>query len=986
MKLKIDLFKHALLLMGLVMMGNFAMAQRTITGTVTDAETKEPLIGASVVVDGTTTGAITDFDGKYSLDVPEGATALKFSYTGYTTTTQEIGASNVIDMALSAGAVLEEVVVVGYGTRKAKEVTSAITSVKAEDFNQGNVADPAQLLQGKVAGLSIARPGGDPNQGFNIRLRGLSTIGANTQPLIVIDGVPGASLNSVDPNDIASIDVLKDGSAAAIYGTRGASGVILITTKRGEPGETSVSYNGFVAVESVDRTVPVFSATDYKNFEGSTDLGSETDWFEELTRDAVTQVHNTSLAGGTEKTSYRISFNLRDGQGVALNTDYTFLNGRINLEQRALNDRLKLTMNLASTLRRANFGFSDAFRYATIYNPTAPVFSDNPNDENGGYFQQDLFDYFNPVAILEQNFNEGQQRRIVMNLRADYELIDGLTASVFYALQRENDEVNTYYDKNSFWIGAGRNGLAERRNDERDSELLEITANYNFEVNPELEISVLGAYSYQEFVNNGFSASGGDFVTNAFTFNNFAGASDFANGLGSVNSYKNSNKLVAFFGRVNVNYEDTYYLTASLRREGSTKFGDNNKWGWFYGVSGGVTLSNLFDVQGVDNLKLRVGYGVTGNPPNDSYLSLLRFAPLVDDDGNSIFALFNGGYIPAYGPASNPNPDLQWETKSDISVGLDFSLLDYKLNGALDFYSTTTKDLLLDFPVDASTNLFPTKIVNIGELRNSGLELALDYQAIDKSDFSWAPGIALTYFLETKLITLSDPESGLDFGGFRDIANLGAPGQNQTPLVRVEEDADIGQLWGLVYEGIDEDGEWIFADVNGDGNPGQNDDRQVIGNGLPTFQLGFNNSFTYKNFDFNIFFRGVFGHDLVNTFRAFYEAPSAIVSYNVLESTEDVANLTAGAKFSDLHVENASFVKLDNMTIGYTFDLPENSSFTKIRLYATGQNLLTITNYKGVDPEVRFTDSEGGALAPGIDRRNTWFRTRTIAFGVNLGF
>lgn len=986
MKLKIDFLKHALLLISLVMMGNLASAQRTISGTVTDAETKEPLIGAAVAVAGTTKGAITDFDGKYSLELPEGTTSLRFSYTGYNTVTMEVGASNVIDLAMEAGTVLDEVVVIGYGTRKAKEVTSAITSVKAEDFNQGNVADPAQLLQGKVAGLSIARPGGNPNQGFNIRLRGLSTIGANTQPLIIIDGVPGASLNSVDPQDIASIDVLKDGSASAIYGSRGASGVILITTKKGEAGSANLDYNGFVAVETVDKFVPVLDSEAYRNFEGSNDLGENTDWFDELTRSGITQVHNVSLSGGTKQTSYRASFNVRDGQGVAVNTGYNQLNGRLNLEQRMINDRLTISLNLASTIRQAEFGFDDAFRYATIYNPTAPILSGDPTDVNGGYFQQDLFDFFNPVAIVEQNINEGEQRRIVANIRGSYELMDGLTASVFYAQQRESDLTNTYYDKQSFWIGAGPNGRAIRKNDERTANLFEFTGNYTKEIGKN-NFGVLLGYSFQEFFNEGFSAQGGDFITDAFTFNNLSGASDFANGLGVVTSYKNSNRLIAFFGRVNYTFDDTYYLTASLRQEGSSKLGDNDKRELFPGISAGVTLSNLFKVDGIDNLKFRVGYGKTGNTPNDSYISKLLFSPLTDGDGNTIFSLFNGGFIPAYGPSNNANPDLSFESKTDVSVGLDFSLMDYKLNGSLDYYNTTTNDLLLYFNVDAATNLFDRKWVNIGELRNSGLELSLNYAAVDKNEFTYTPGVALTYYFETDLVTLSDPETGLEFGGTRDIANLGSPGQNQTPLIRIEEGAPVGQIWGLVYEGIDDNGKWIHSDLDNNGVI-DNEDRAVIGNGLPDFQLGFNNSFTYKNFDLNFFFRGVFGHDLVNTFRAFYEAPGAIASYNVLESTSDVANLDDNAKFSSLHVENASFVKLDNATLGYTVSLPEASAFKRVRIYLSGQNLLTFTNYKGVDPEVRFSDGTGNdaSLAPGIDRRNTWFRTRTVTFGLNLGF
>jgi TonB-linked SusC/RagA family outer membrane protein len=1005
MKLKVDYMTRLLLFFVALGLSSFVTAQ-TISGTVTDASTGEPLIGANILVVGTSTGTITDFDGKYSLNLSADAKQLEFSYTGYASTIIDIGGQTVIDVQLSAGEVLDEVVVVGYGTQKSKEVTSAVTSVNAEDFNKGNVNDPAQLLQGKVAGLSIARPGGNPNGEFSLRLRGLSTIGANTQPLIIIDGVPGAALNSVDPNDIESINVLKDGSAAAIYGTRGASGVIIITTKQGREGTAQVDYNGYVTLEQVARTVDVLDADGYRNFAGGpdgslvgNDRGASTDWFDELTEDAITHAHTLSLSGGSKATSYRVSLNYRDIDGVALGTGFEQLNGRINLTQKAFNDRLKITMNLASTSRQASRGFNAAFRYATIYNPTAPIRDeDNPDfDIYDGYYQNVLFDYFNPVAILEQNTNIQEQRRIVANIRGSVTLAEGLTTDLFYAEQRENDLAGQFIDKNSFWFGRDRNGLAARSTEERFNRLFEWTGNYDKQLGS-VGLKALVGYSFQEFENEGFAAVGGNFTIDDFSFDNLGSALDFQNGLGSVGSFRNSERLIAFFGRVNLDYDDTYYFSASLRREGSSRFGTDNQWGIFPGISAGVTLSNLFDISGVDNLKLRAGYGVTGNRPGQSYLSLLRLAPT-----SSFF--FNGQYINSFSPVSNPNPDLAWEQKSDISVGLDFNLLDYKLNGSLDFYQTTTSDLILPFNVPVPPNLFSTTFVNIGELRSSGIELSLDYAAIDNENFSWTPNIAFSYFLENELVSLSN--DNFDFGGVRDIANLGAPGQNGTPLIRVEEGAPIGQIWGLEYEGISEDGSWIFADTDGSGDIDDQADRTVIGSGLPDFTLGFNNTFTFGKFDFNFFLRGVFGHDLVNTFRAFYEAPSTIDSYNILASSGegDLVRLSDTPKFSSLHVEDASFVRLDNATLGYTFDLPEGSSFRNIRVYLNGQNLFTITNYSGVDPEVRYSDlgpdndgdfsildpdaiegNTGDPLAPGIDRRNTYFFSRAFTFGVNLGF
>ncbi len=494
MKLKVNsLLKGMLMLFFAVAFANFTFAQRTITGTITDGENGDPLISATVIVPGTGTGTITDFDGNYSLDVPAGTSQLEISYTGYATQTVDIGTSNVLDVSLSSGQLLDEVVVTGYGTQKSKAVTSAITSVKAEDFNRGNVQNPTQLLQGKVAGLNIARAGGNPNNAFQIRLRGVGTAGANASPLIVIDGVPGGTLQSVDPNDIASMDILKDGSAAAIYGTRGAAGVILITTKRGAAGTATVEYNGLVTSETVDRTVDVLDAAGYRAFGGGNDLGSSTNWFDELTQAGLSHIHNLSLAGGTNQTTYRVSANYRDVQGVGINTGFDRLNARVNLTQKALNDKLKVTANVASTAENKQLGVDAAFRYATIYNPTSPVL-DAAQTQYDGYAQQVLFDYYNPVAIMEQNTNNENVRTITANIRGDYSLTDDLTFGMFFSQQKENKSKNQYSDKQSFFVGADRNGLAFQSDEEFADQLFNMTLNYDVPLSNGTGLNLLAGY------------------------------------------------------------------------------------------------------------------------------------------------------------------------------------------------------------------------------------------------------------------------------------------------------------------------------------------------------------------------------------------------------------------------------------------------------------------------------------------------------------
>ncbi|MEQ9049686.1 MAG: TonB-dependent receptor [Marinoscillum sp.] len=987
--------KYLLLGLSLILSATLWAQERTVTGTVTDAETGEAVPGANVVEKGTTNGTITDFNGQYKLAVGDGAT-LVFSFVGYASSEAVVGSRGVIDAALDLDVQsLSEVVVVGYGTQDKKEITSSVASISSEDFNRGTVNDPVQLLQGKVAGLNITKPGGDPNGGYNIRLRGISTVGANASPLVVIDGVIGGSLSTVDPNDIASIDILKDGSAAAIYGTRGSSGVILVTTKTGSKGKMQVDYNGSYAVESIYNTIDFMTADEYREVAGAQDFGSDTDWMDEVTQLGQAQVHNLSLSGGTGQTSYRISMNYRDTEGIGVGTGFSQLNGRVNITQRALNDRAKITVGVSSTTKEANYGFAESFRYAVVANPTMPVniaANGGGLTAQGGYAQRDIFDFFNPVAIAEQNVNEGVDHRILASVKAEYDfsdLVDGLSASVFYSRQEENDLRGEYYSKSSKFRGAGRNGFARKSNERRTNQLFESTVNYNKDVS-DLNIALLGGYSYQEFFTEGSGMEGGDFLTDAFGYNNMGAALDFANGLGNLWSYANSYKLIGFFGRLNLNYDNTYFLSASARYEGSSRFGINNRWGIFPAVSAGVNITNLVEIPTVNSLKLRGSFGSTGNIPGQSYLSLQRYGP----QGNFFY---NGEYVPSFGPVSNPNPDLSWETKDEIDVGIDFTLLDNKLSGTVDWYTRTTTDMILSVNVPVPPNLFGQTWVNIGEFANSGLEIALNYQAIVTNDFTWSTGVNFSTF-KTEVVSLTSGDLSFGEGGVLYRANMGAPGQNDTELVRVKEGEELGQLWGPVQIGVDEDGTPRFADLSGDGSYCNcDDDRTVLGSGLPDATFGFNNSFTYKNFDLNVFIRGAVGHDLLNSYRGFYEntESTTVGNYNVVK-TKYYDPSVKKASVNSVHVESADYVKIDNATIGYNFPMQSGSAVRKLRLFASVQNPFVLTNYSGVDPEVRYedrNDSDNGGrpgdadtLSPGIERRSTYFTTRTFTLGLNLGF
>lgn len=984
-----------LLLLSIPLAGAFAQSL-TVTGKVIDDQ-GEGIPGVNVLLKGTTTGTATDGNGDYSLAVPNGSGTLVFSFIGYVNQEVPISSRSSVNVTMASDIqALEEVVVIGYGTQKKGEITSAVTKIDAEQFNKGNISDVSRLLQGKVAGLSISRPGGDPNARSSIRLRGLSTLGANTQPLVVIDGQIGADLNTVDPNDIKSIDVLKDAASAAIYGTRGSAGVIIITTNSGEVGPPQFAYNGFVTAEDPARFTDNMTANEYRALGKGTDYGATTNWYDEISRTALSHTHNVSLSGGSIGTTYNASVNYRDFQGVAINTGFKQLNGRLNLVQKALKDKLVINLNLNTTRRTSQLGFPEAFKYAAIFNPTAPVRTSDPlyNLTGSGYFESNFVDYANPVAVMEQNTNDQELKRLNITASAEYEIVRGLKFLVRYAQQNISNYRWAYLPRNSFHSrnflgvsGNARGGFAYKADEESFNQLYENTLSYSTNISS-LNISAVGGYSYQDFLNKGFSVRAGNFLTD-ISSENINTAQDFKNGRAVSNSYKNASRLVAFFGRLNLNYNDIAFLSASLRREGSTQFGANNKWGMFPAVSAGFDLSRIVDIPGVDNLKFRASYGVTGALPPSSYLSLQTLAP-----STSSFYAGNNLYLPSYGPDKNPNPDLKWEKKGEFDAGVDFALLDNRLTGTADYYVRTTSDLIFNVTVPVPPNLVPTTWLNIGELKSSGFELALGYDVLRGGNFTWnTSGNLSTY--SVKLASL-DPSLA---GSYVGATNLGTPGQEQTQITRAIQGEKIGILWGYVYDGVDEGGKYKFRDLNTDGSINDND-RTQIGNGLPNFEFGWTNSFKYKNFDLNFFLRGSFGHDIINTYRAFYENPNVASSYNVVNTRYFNPNITDGQIFSSLFVENASFVKLDNATLGYNFSFPQGKSFKTLRLYVTGQNLFLITDYTGVDPEVRYADNtnqisqnslnpsptDNNALAPGVDRRETWVFTRSFTLGVNLGF
>jgi len=956
------------------------MYAQSVSGTVTSED--GPLPGATVVVKGTTNGTTTDFDGNFTIAASADA-ILEVSFVGFTTQEVAVGGQDQITITLATDNKLEEVVVTGYGSQRQKEITSAVVKVDAEDFNKGNINDASQLLQGKVAGLQVYNRGGDPNAAATIRLRGISTVGANAQPLVVVDGVIGASLANVDPSDIESINVLKDGSAAAIYGSRGSSGVILVTTKSGKEGKVQFNYNGQLGVTSALNTVDIMTAQEFVAA-GGTNLGSDTDWVDEVTRQALTSIHNFSAAGGHGETSYRISANFRDVEGVLISSDFQQFNTRLNFTTKAFNDKLTINFNSALTKREQNNGSSESMKYAVLYNPTAPIYGvDSPyqfaSEQFGGYFETlGLFDSYNPVSIANQQINQGDKTEVNYSVNLNYKVSDAITVNGNFANQVSKYS-NKLYNPTTLLRGGNatsplRKGLAEFYDQTYSFKLAELYGNYNANFG-NTKLVLTAGYSFQQQNFEDHFMSLGDFPDNSLDYvNAIEYSQDLLNsGLIGANSNKSpDDRIIAFFGRANVTIDDAIFINASIRREGSTKLGADEQWGIFPAIGVGVDLNKYLNT-GADKFKVRVGYGVTGALPGPNGLS--------QQIRNFTYSGGQGGGSSS--PSRDANPTLKWEEKAETNLGIEYRR--GKWDATLDLYTRDISDFILERTVDVT--LYPTgrRYENAGKLNTKGVELALNYEVNDM----YTTGLVLSSYSTTLDEYVLDAEMR---------GNLGAPGQNATAVVRVKEGEEIGQIWGPVFESVS-GGNPVFADINNDGEViaaqdkalESNVDMQELGNGIPDLELGWTNQIAFGDWTINAFFRGAFGHSLVNTFRAFYEPRlSTQGSYNFVNTELAQEGLTT-ARFSSLYVEKADFFKLDNLTVTRNFDMSNSDAFDSIQVSLNAQNPLVFTSYTGLDPEPALIDigeNGGGSdvLSPGLDRRNSYFAARSFTLGVNIKF
>lgn len=950
---------------------------QVIAGQVTD-KTGLSIIGANIIIKGTTTGTVTDADGYFSLEVPANS-LLEISYIGYLSETIQAKGQKKLNIILSEDMQnLEEVVVIGYGTQKKKDLTSSVISVKAENFNKGAVINnPLQLVEGKVAGLNINRPSGnDPNAGMNIQLRGVSSVKGSTSPLIVIDGVPGGDLSTVLPQDIEYIDVLKDGSAAAIYGTRGTNGVILVTTKKGTGEKIHINYEAQLYTETVSKKLDVLTTGQYKQFgkdhnKTFIDFGADTNWFDELVKTPFSHIHNLSFSGGSEKTSYRASLSYKNQEGiVSTKTNRETLNGRIALTQKTWEDKLRFDLNLAYTNIDATFTDYSVFEQAIKRNPTEPVY----NEDKSFFYPvgSEEFEY-NPVARLKNIGNSTEYNRFMGDMRITLSPLPGLKASAMIALQK-NTDLGQYYESRISEGSEERGdyGTAQRKAVGATNKTFEGTIEYGGSTGKHTYNAVIG-YSYQDFINEDFWAKNYGFLSDVYQSNNLGAGSYLKEGKADMNSGKSSNRLIAFLGRINYNYDNRYLLSLSVRQEGSSRFGTDNKWGTFPAVSAGWRMNNesfLKDVEWLSDLKIRTGYGVTGNQMSENYISIARI-------GTQQYVWHNDSWVQSMGLSTNPNPTLKWEVKKEWNFGVDASVFDGRLGLSFDTYQRKNTDLLYQVQATVPSLIHSTIWANVGEMKSSGVEMVLSGTPIRTNDINWDISVNLSYN-QSKLLSLSN-EQYISSATYMEFGTLPAPG-NLGQSIRLEENGKVGNFYGYQFDGLTEDGKWKFKDNNGDGKISA-DDKAIIGNGVPKVFAGLNTGLTYKNFDVTMQLKGAFGFDILNTKEMYYGNPNFFPSNLLVSVLDKHKALNDSPQFSDYYLEKGNYIKLSNLTIGYTLTPEKIKYLRNVRVYLSGDNLLTFTKYTGIDPEITSCGFETG-----IDARTFYPRTRTFTFGVNIGF
>lgn len=980
--------KRVLLSSAILLVSTLTFAQSKVSGTVKDAN-GEPLIGVSVMEVGTNNGAVTDINGNYTLNVKPGA-KLKLSYIGFTSKTIKASGNSQIVLDEDNTA-LNEVVVVGYGTMRRKDVTSSITTVKAEDLNQGVFTDPGQMLQGKVPGLVVSSTA-DPNGSPTITLRGASTLRTGAMsPYYVVDGIPGVDISIVSPEDIESIDVLRDATATAIYGSKAANGVIIITTKKGAEEKTNVSYNGYVAFDNILKKYDVCTADDLRQYAKDNNItlkdgGANTDWQDEVLRTGISHNHNVNISGGNGSTNYMISADLRKREGVIKMTGFDRFNVRSLVSTKTLKDHLTVSLG-ANMMYGKHFGVPSGNEGASVldamnyYSPTNAI-----KNADGTWTVGSGSKNYNPLALMEENKSETVWKRNQFVGKTALELWKGFVWSVNYSWSNYQSTYSAYNTRNSQLEGIGnKNGQATRNTYFGREQTFETYLNYDFKVGKS-KWGLMGGYSWEEKKNNdGFGLSVEGYYNDDLGWYNMSYAQTILGVQNSVQSgYLEKVRNISFYGRVNYSFDSRYMLQATIRRDGSSVFGKNNRWGTFPSVSAAwnITEEKFMQNQHIfDNLKLRAGYGISGNAMGfDVYSSYNTY-------GASGTFVYDGKTYRTYGATKNANPDLKWESTGMLNIGLDFAFLKGRLNGTVEVYHKKTKDLIWSYPVSTTQYIYGWMDANVGEMTNKGIEFTLNAVPVRTKNFMWSTTLNLSHNKNTvdKMQNETFHTTNLTQGDPM-VAGVSADGWTQ----RIMEGEPIGTFYTYQYAGIvNGRSEYYVLDENGNrtgettNNPSLKD-RSITGCAQPKLNAGWNNTLTYKNWSLNAFITGVFGNDVYNSARAHYTAAQMFSDgKNVLkEFLSNPVGDASGSLPSDRYIEKGSYVRLQTLSLSYTFRNCFNDWIQDLTLYGTANNLFTITNYKGLDPEVNM-----GGIDPGIDYR--WSRyphTRTFMVGVKINF
>ena len=986
--------KQSIFICLLFFMSISVYSQNTITGIVSSADDDQPIPGANIIVKGTSIGASTDFDGLFKLENVSPKDVLLISFMGYKPIEVTVGSQTQINIKLETDSqALDEIVVIGYGTIKRKDVTGAIGSIKSENFIDGLPMAPEQILQGKVAGVSIVQASGAPGAASTVRIRGNSSISAGNNPLYVVDGVPlqfgsansfvqvgsGAGstplttdvsnpLNIINPADIESIDVLKDASATAIYGSRGANGVIIITTKNKGSSGDFVTYDSYVGISYVPENLPFLDATEYRKYANDNNLpfsdeGADTYWQDEIFRTAITQNHNISFAGGSATSNFRASFGYSDEEGVIISSGLKKYTSRLNGNHKALDGKLNISMNMSytqidddKTPISSNIGneggniMKDGLRWA----PTLPV-----RNPDGSYYQIGEL-RVNPVSWGDV-IDETQSNVFLGNMSSSYKILESLKFN--FDVGMSNEHTNRYTSvPDSHPAGENVGGLASISKFQNGTVMTESYFTFDKQITANSRLTALLGYSYQRFEKENTFTQANQFVSTATEWNLMQSGTILSN-----TSFKESNILSSYYARVNYKLMNRYLFTATVRRDGSSRFGGNNKWGTFPSgaIAWNIADESFMTDTKVSNLKLRIGFGITGNQalPNYLYLEQLGIS------GSSIYYL-NGQAVPAVLPTNFANPDLQWEETAQSNIGVDFGFFDDRFSGSIDLYNKTTDNLLLSFST-AAPSVVSSQWANVGGVTNKGVEVNLNAGVVDGTDFTWDTNINFATN-KNEVVSLSN-----DTFSREEIRSATGSGvvANQNRGRIIKPGLPLGTFYGKQFTGFDADGLETYLDVDGvDGA-----DELVIGQIDPDFTFGFNNNFSYKKFDATINFRGSVGNDVYNNTAAEFSYPSSAPGVNVLRSVLTTeASREQNAEFSSRWIQDASYLRLDNLSIGYSFDVSKVGFIKKARLYLSGKNLFVITNYTGYDPEV---STRGG----GIDYMS-YPRPRTFITGVSISF